>query len=235
MLPVILLPGLACDANLWHAQLPALAARHWVHVSNAHTRAATLPAMAQHLLDGLPTREPVVLVGSSMGAMLALHVQRLAPERVRAMALLSTSARADTPELVKLRGDAIELFEQGRAAEVLETNAAFAFHPEHAKDDELVRTYIAEILRAGPAQLVAQNRALMAGPDLRAGLPLVRCPVLVACGSHDYVTPLPHSREIAEAIPGARLEVVERAGHLMTWEQPDAVNALLLGWLATLP
>jgi len=43
------------------------------------------------------------------------------------------------------------------------------------------------------------------------------------------------SREIAAAVPSARLQVVAQAGHLMTWEQPERVNALLLQWLAALP
>jgi len=42
------------------------------------------------------------------------------------------------------------------------------------------------------------------------------------------------SREIAQAVPHARLEVVRDAGHLMTWEQPERVTALLLQWLASL-
>lgn len=229
-----LLPGLACDATLFHEQVPALAERHWVHVSTAHTRADTLPEMARTLLAELP-EEPVVLVGSSMGGMLAMHLQRLAPGRVKAMALLSTTARPDTPELVQLRTEAIAEFEAGRAESVLQANAMFAFHPDHGSDRVRVQHYVRQILRAGPAQLVAQNRAIMAREDLRPHLAHIRCPVLVACGDRDLLTPPAMSEEIAAAIPGARLAIVEKAGHLMTWEQPAAVNELLLGWLASLP
>ncbi|HET9205319.1 MAG TPA: alpha/beta fold hydrolase, partial [Burkholderiaceae bacterium] len=63
----------------------------------------------------------------------------------------------------------------------------------------------------------------------------VRCPLLVAVGDQDLLTPLEHSREIAAAVPHAQLEVVPNAGHLMTWEQPALVNALLLQWLERLP
>jgi 3-oxoadipate enol-lactonase len=44
-----------------------------------------------------------------------------------------------------------------------------------------------------------------------------------------------HSHEIARGIPHARLQVVASAGHLVTWEQPERINALLLQWLASLP
>jgi pimeloyl-ACP methyl ester carboxylesterase len=232
MSTVILLPGLACDAALWRDQLPALAAHHDVHVSTVHQRHADLPSMARALLAEFAG--PLVLVGSSMGGMLALHVHREAPQRIAGLALLSSTARADTPELIRLRSDAIVEFQQGRAEMVLRANAMFAFHPVHADDGERVDDYVNQILRVGEAQLIAQNRAVMARADMRPWLADVRCPLLVACGDGDLLTPLEHSREIAQAVPHARLEVVPDAGHLMTWEQPERVNALLLQWLASL-
>lgn len=232
MSTVILLPGLACDAALWRDQLPALAAHHTVHVSTAHQRHADLPAMARALLAEFAG--PLVLVGSSMGGMLALHAHRQAPQRVAGLALLSSTARADTPELIRLRSDAIVEFQQGRAEGVLRANAMFAFHPAHAEDRERVDDYVSQILRIGAGQLIAQNRAVMARADMRPWLADIRCPLLVACGDGDLLTPLEHSREIAQGVPHARLEVVPDAGHLMTWEQPERVNALLLQWLASL-
>jgi pimeloyl-ACP methyl ester carboxylesterase len=226
---VVLLPGLACDAALWRDQLPALSAHHTVQVSEVHQRHDRLPAMAQALLA--ECAGPLVLIGSSMGGMLALHAHREAPARIAAMALLSSTARADTPELLRLRSDAIVEFQHGRAAAVLRANAMFAFHPQHAQDRARVDDYIAQIQRAGAGQLIAQNRAVMARADMRPWLADIRCPLLVACGDQDLLTPLAHSQEIAQAVPQARLEVVHGAGHLMTWEQPETVNALLLQWL----
>lgn len=55
-------------------------------------------------------------------------------------------------------------------------------------------------------------------------------PALVLCGREDAATPLAMSREIAAAIPGARLEIVEDCGHLSTMERPALVNAALLRW-----
>jgi len=232
MSSVILLPGLACDGALWRDQLPVLSAKHAVHVSSVHQRHAELPAMARALLAEFAG--PLVLVGSSMGGMLALHAHREAPQRIAALALLSSTARADTAELIQLRSEAIVEFEQARAEGVLRANAIFAFHPKHADDRGRVDDYVRQILRVGEAQLIAQNRAVMARADMRPWLADIRCPLLVACGDGDLLTPLEHSREIAQLVPHARLEVVPGAGHLMTWEQPGRVNALLLQWLASL-
>lgn len=230
---VILLPGLACGEALWRDQLPALRAHHDVQVSSVQQRHATLPEMARALLA--EHEGPLVLIGSSMGGMLAQHAHREAPQRIAGMALLSSSARPDTPELLKLRSDAIVEFEAGRAEGVLRANAMFAFHPDHAADPARVDDYVAQILRIGAQQLIAQNRAVMARADMRPWLADVRCPLLVAVGDHDLLTPPEHSREIAGAVPHAQLEVVAKAGHLMTWEQPALVNALLLQWLRRVP
>ena len=230
MTPITLLPGLACDAELWRDQLPALSALRPVQVADVHARCATLPAMAEALLA--EQSGDMILCGTSMGGMLALEVQRQAPQRVRALALLASSARPDTPELIRLRSDAIVLFEQGRMREVLQANLAFAFDPAHVS--KLASAYLAMVERAGAAQLIAQNRAVMARPDSRPWLAGIRCPTLVMCGQSDLLTPPEHSREIAAAIPGARLELIARCGHLLTWEQPGRVNALLADWLAGL-
>lgn len=227
---LILLPGLASDATIWRDQIPALSAHHRVTVSDVHFRAETLPAMAALLLAEHPG--PLVLCGTSMGGMVALEAVRLAPGRIRGLALLGSSARADTPELIALRESAIVEFEAGRAEQVLRANVAYAFHPRVDVDSELARIYIDFVLRAGVDQLVRQNRAVMARADLRPTLRAVRCPTLVACGEGDALTPPEHSREIAEGIAGARLAIVPECGHLLTMEQPERVNALLLEWLS---
>jgi pimeloyl-ACP methyl ester carboxylesterase len=229
---IVLLPGLGCDAAMWQAQAAALAGVGEVVVSDVHTRFAALQRMAAALLAERPGR--LRLCGSSMGGMLALEMQRQAPQRIEAMALLGSSARPDTPELLKLRAEAIVLFEQGRLLEVLQANVTFAFAPANARRPLLVQRYIDMIVRVGAAQLIAQNRAVMARPDSRALLPTIRCPVLVACGDADALTPPEHSQEMAALIPGAQLHIVPECGHMLTLEQPERVNALLLDWLAGL-
>ena len=230
MLPITLLPGLACDAELWREQVAALTPLRPVRVSDVHTRHATLPEMAAALLEQTPGE--LLLCGTSMGGMLALEVVRQAPQRVKALAVLASSARADTPQLIQLRSDAIRLFEQGRMREVLQANLAFAFHPAHAQ--ALAPRYLAMMDRAGADQLIAQNRAVMARADQRPWLPQVRCPTLLVAGRNDLLTPPDQAQEMAALIPGSRLELLDECGHLLTWEQPQRVNELLADWLADL-
>jgi pimeloyl-ACP methyl ester carboxylesterase len=230
---LILLPGLACDLALWQGLLPQLAAAHQVHVSDVHASHDSMPAMVDALLLRHPGAH--VWVGSSMGGMLALQLALQAPQRVQGLAVLGSSARADTPELLALRQAAVAEFEAGRMDAVLQANVPLAFHPHGAARPDVVDAYLAMVRRAGSAALVRQNRAVMARPDLRPLLPSIRCPLLVACGEADRLTPPEHSREIAAAVPQARLEIVPGCGHLLTMEQPERVAALLLSWLGTLP
>ncbi len=233
MQSIILLPGLACDAAVFEHQAATLAPHTRVHISDVHTRAGTLPQMATLLLQEQPGAH--VLVGCSMGGMLALELHRQAPERVRAIALLGSTARPDTPELIALRSQACELFAAGRMDEVLRANVLFAFHPRQALRPGLMQDYLAMIGRAGAEQLIAQNRAVMARVDSRPHLPQVHCPVLVACGDGDQLTPPEVSQEMAALLPQAQFEIVAGAGHMLTMEQPQAVSALLLKWLEHTP
>ncbi|MBL8287724.1 MAG: alpha/beta hydrolase [Rubrivivax sp.] len=241
---LVFLPGLANDAEVWadvRAEMrriapPALAPLlDQARVADVHARHATLPQMAAALLA--ETSGPLVLVGHSMGGMVAQQVMRQGPGRVVAAALLGTTARPDTPQLVALRSEACELFAAGRMDDVLRANVLFAFHPDNSADEALVARYLAIVQRAGAAQLIAQNRAVMARDDGRPFLPAIdprRCPVLVLCGEADALTTPEVAREIAEAVPGARFEVLPRCGHMLTLEQPALVAERLTAWLVPL-
>ena len=227
---LVLLPGLAGNEAMWRDQLAALADFR-PHVSDVHTRHETLTGMAAGLLARFPGQ--LVLCGASMGGMVAMEAARQAPARIRGLALLGTTARPETEAMRSLREKAIELFTHGRAREVIEPNVAMAFHPDRANDAALAGRYLEFVLEAGAGQLIRQNRAVIGRPDARIHLPALRCPVLVMCGEEDQLTPPELSREIAALAPGAQLVMVPRCGHMLTMEQPQAVNRELRRWLKT--
>ena len=166
-----------------------------------------------------------------MGGMIAMEAARQGTDRIAGLALLGTTARPENEEMRKLRETAIGFFEQGRVAEVIEPNVHFAFHPESARDPKLVDAYLEFVMRAGAAQLIRQNRAVIARPDAREHLPRLRCPVLVMHGDDDRLVPFEHASEIASLVSGAQLSMVPRCGHMLTMEQPAFVNAALERWL----
>lgn len=228
---LVLLPGLAADAVMWRAQLDALAG--WKpRVADVNGHHDSIESMATALLAQHPGE--LILCGASMGGIVAMEAARQAPERIAGLALLGTNARPETDDMRVLREAAIELFAKGQVREVIEPNVAFAFHPDQSQDAALTGAYLDFVLRAGAAQLIRQNRAIIARPDARAHLPQLRCPVLVMCGDADQLTPPECSHEIAALVPGARLVMVPRCGHMLTMEKPEMVNATLQAWLASL-
>jgi pimeloyl-ACP methyl ester carboxylesterase len=88
------------------------------------------------------------------------------------------------------------------------------------------------VKRSTPETFANQQRALLDRPDARAALSSIRCPTLVLCGREDTWSPVSQHEEIAAAIPGANLVIVEDCGHMSTVEQPHAVTRALRDWLS---
>lgn len=225
---LILLPGMPLDAALWDHQT-----RHLTDV--AETSVADLSdydsigAMADAVLGAAPPR--FALAGLSMGGYVALEILRRAPERVDRLALLDTNARADTAEQTANRRDAVTLARQGKHAAVMRAALPRLIHSDRLADRPLVESVLAQMERVGVDGYAREQSAIMARVDSRPGLGAIRCPTLVLCGREDALTPPDLHEEMAAAIPGARLVLIEQCGHLSAMEQPQAVTALLRDWL----
>lgn len=226
--PLILCPGLLCDADLWRHQIEHLADVADVIVPN-FTIDDSVPGMASRLLAAAPER--FALAGLSMGGYVAQEVIRRAPERVTRLALLDTSARADTPEQTKRRRDLMDLAGRGRFRGVTPQLLPLLVHPDRLDDETLTRSIMAMAENVGPDAFLRQQTAIAARPDGREDLAKIACPTLVLCGRQDRLTPLEVNAEIAEAIPGADLVVLGACGHMTSMERPEATTATLRVWL----
>lgn len=226
--PLVLLPGLLCDAALWHGQVAGLAsvADSWVADL---THDDSLVAMARRVLQAAPPE--FALAGLSMGGYCAFEVIRQAPERVRRLALLDTGARADTPEQTSRRRGLIELAEKGKFKGVTPRLLPLFVHRDRLNDKTLTDAVTAMAERVGRDAFLRQQKAIIGRVDSRASLANIRCPTLVLCGREDVLTPPALAEEIAAGIPGARLDLIDRCGHLSTMERPEAVTAELRQWL----
>lgn len=226
--PLILLPGLLNDTWLWRHQVAHLAAVAEIEVADL-IGPDTVGAMAERVLA--MRSGPFALAGLSMGGYVAFEVMRRAPERVLRLALLDTSARADTPEQTARRRGLIELAQKGRFLGVTPRLLPQLLHPDHVRDHAIANAVVQMARSVGREGFLAQQRAIMGRPDSRPDLARIRCPTLVLGGRQDAVTPPEVLEEIAAGIPGARLLLIERCGHLAPLEQPQAVTAALAGWL----
>jgi pimeloyl-ACP methyl ester carboxylesterase len=228
MIPLLLIPGLNCTADLWGAQVAAFAADRPVVVAD-HGRADTMAAIAEQILAEAPPR--FALAGLSMGGYVAMEILRQAPERVDRLALLDTQARADGDEARAARAQQIEIAETGGFDRIADLQIPRLLSPSHQKEPRLVDLVRRMASETGAAAFVRQQKAILGRIDSRPSLRSIACPTTVIVGVEDAITPVDLAREMAEAIPGAVLEVIDDSGHLSTFEAPEAVNAALARWL----
>lgn len=230
MTRILLIPGLICDAHVWDATQHALDELP-VSVADVTTQ-ASIPDMARDLLarhDG-----PLVVAGHSMGGRVAMEMAHIAPERIRAMALLNTGMhpRKDG-EGVKRQAMIDMAYAQGMdglARAWLPGMMAEGLTPDAAVMDGLSRM----VCRMTPEIHERQMRALLNRPDASATLSAYTGPLLLIVGRQDQWSPVAQHEAIAQLCPQARLEIVEDAGHFAPVEQPAIVVGLLAGWVRSL-
>lgn len=188
----------------------------------------SVDAIAQALLPTLPAR--FWLAGFSFGGYVALALLDAAPERVQGIALLCSAPFADSPATASKRQAALEAVAQGRYFEMIEAQAANAFHPDSLGHEALMAARRTMVRDYGPASYAAHVRATTARPDRMHLLDGSR-PTLVLAASHDQVFSPDTLAGYAAAIPGARQAVVPDAGHLVPMEKPREVARALADWI----
>ena len=204
--PLVMLPGTLSDARLFGAVLNHLDARATVPALDGAVSAA---AVAHLILAQSPDR--ISLCGFSLGAIVALEIIAQAPHRVERLALIGCNPGV-------LSADAA-------AARAALDRADFV----SAEDPELAHSMAAD---ASDDSWQRQTAITLSRADSRPRLSSIGVPTLVICGAGDRICPPEMSREIAAAIPGARLAIIARAGHYVTLEQPERVADELAAWLA---
>jgi pimeloyl-ACP methyl ester carboxylesterase len=233
---VLLLPGLACDADAWRDQARGLSQTTAVTVVD-YRAADSITQMAEVALAVSADR--LAIAGHSMGGRVAFEIMRIAPARVAGLALLDTAYRgfpggeAGEREIAK-RAELVELARTKGMRAMAEFWMAGIIHPDRLTDAALTGAILAMMSRKTPEIFAAQIKALLGRPDATALLATIGCPTLVLCGRKDTWSPLEGHREIAAAIPHARLAVIEHCGHMAPMERPEEVTAALGSWFAGL-
>ena len=226
--PLVLLPGLMCDARVVMPQLTDLARDHAVTVAPV-TGAERVEEIASLLLSLLPAK--FALAGHSFGGIVALEVLRRAPGRVTRVALMNTTPLAETPEFAASREPRLVAARSGRLIEMVREElppTSLAPGPGRADVMALVEDMADHL---GTQVYIRQTRALQRRRDQQATLRTIKQPTLVLTGAHDRLTPVKRHEFMAELIPYAQLRVIGDAGHMPTLETPEELNAILREWM----
>lgn len=226
---VYLLPGLLCDETVWTAQSAALSAAAEVVVPDFRGF-RSLRDMAAAVLAEAP--EHFSVAGHSMGGRVALEIHRAAPERIERIALLGTSYHAADEGEPAQRKAFVDIARRDGMAALASAWMPRLLHPDHLAKRQMVKAISRVIESHSIGELEGQVEALLNRADDTENLRGIRCPALIACGREDAWGSADEHRRMASMIAHATLGIVGHSGHMMTLEQPDETNRLLLAWMA---
>jgi len=233
---LIFVHGVGSTAAIWDPQLRAFGAAHRCAAVELRGNGVPKPepepvriSRAGYAQDALAVADALgferfTVVGCSLGGVVAFELWRAAPERVAAMAIVGSFAlypnareAADGMKAAVRAAGSMPAFARARAAKL-------GLAPERMAET------IEQMACKDVESYLAATEATWTG-DYRNTLPAISVPVLVTCGERDAVAPPELAREIAAAIPGARLAFVPNAGHVANADNPEAFNALLREFL----
>jgi pimeloyl-ACP methyl ester carboxylesterase len=208
--------------------------------ANPYTRASAV-AITLELADLLGA-EQAVLVGASAGGTVALETYARAPDRVRALVLLSPAITGDVGPPAALRpllrarparrvGPAlVRTIRRSRTIDA--SRVGRAWHDATRVEADDVAAYTRPLAAPGWDRAFWEVVTAEPPPDLRRLLPRVAVPTLLLAGASDRVVPPAWSRRTAAAIPGAHLEILPGCGHTPHEERPDLVTEVIRRFLA---
>ena len=228
MIPVVLIPGMMCDARLFLPQIETLSSNYTIQLAQITAR-ETIADLATEILNHAPPK--FALAGLSMGGIVAMEIIAQAPDRVDRIALLDTNPRAELPAAKTAREPQIEKVLSGKLHEVMrdEMKPNYLYDGPNRQDILDLCMNMSESLGAGV--FVRQSRALQTRLDQQEMLKRMHVPALVLCGEDDKPCPVERHELMHSLIPNSTLVIVEKAGHLSTLEQPKAVTNALIAWL----
>jgi len=240
---IVLLHGLLFDGGMWRKQVEPLSSLGRVVVIDGpgHGKSESPPrftledhadALGIDAFSELGIRRSIP-IGLSWGGMLAMRLAIQHPQRVAALALLDTSAQAETlRDKVKYRAFTAFAHRYGIPRWFADRELARLMFGRSAlkqRGDELmtqftrtVNGYSRDGLSRAALAVVVHRKDVT--PKLRG----VAAPTLVICGRDDLSTPPAKSQALAAKIRDARLEWIDDCGHMSAIERPEAVNALLV-------
>jgi 3-oxoadipate enol-lactonase len=203
---VVLLHAFPLDERMWEPQIAALGLGYDVVAPRLYGRGSSLDRWAAEILDDVDG--PLIVVGASMGGYTGLAMVARAPERVRGLLLAGARAGADSPERRRDRDALIDLLGDGAVPPGMDTTAT-------------------------AAELAAATAAMRDRPDRTGVVRSFAGPLVVAVGGADDVLSVDEARELAALAARGRVAVFPGAGHLVSVEQPEEFNGLLLDFVGS--
>ena len=228
--PILWLPGLLCDHNLFEPMQTHLPS--WTSSCNmALESTSSMEKLALAVLKNAP--EKFILGGLSMGGILAFEIYRQAPERIKGLILIDTNAADEKQDVTDRRNLLVDKAKKGYFDKITpDILLALLIHPNHLQNKELRNTICTMAENIGLEYFIQHAKALANRPDARAYLSEISVPTLVICGREDQLCPVENHLLMAQKIPHVSLHILPNCGHLSTLEYPNLVGQFISDWLS---
>jgi len=228
MTPLVLLPGMMCDARLFKHQVEYFSSTREVLVLPI-TEQPSVSRLADDILNCAPDK--FALAGLSMGGIVAMDIMAKAPERVERLALLDTNPLAEPEQTTRNRLLQIQQVEAGKLADVMRDEMKPLYLVEGPERQGHLDLCMDMAMTLGASVFIRQSKALSSRVDQTETLRGIEVPTLVLCGKHDVLCPVSRHEYMHQKIASSRLRVIDDAGHLPTLENARETNHALADWL----
>ena len=228
--PLILIPGMMCDARLFKPQMSVIHGE--TIIISSITSHDTMFDLARQVLQNAPPE--FILGGLSMGGIVAMEVLRQAPERISGLILMDTNPLAEIKEVQLRRQPQIEKAQAGNLIDVMRDEMIPNYFSGSQNNQELFDLCLDMALSLGPEVFIKQSISLRDRPDQTETLKKYKGPTLIMHGEYDKLCPSSRHELMYQLMPQAHYEVIKNAGHLPTVERPEDTNNVLKEWLRTM-
>ena len=241
--PTILVHPVGLELSYWGGQIEALCDTYDVVAFDlpGHGRTPGSPAdwtldaaarCLEHVVRSTSTG-PAHLVGLSVGGMIAQALTLAQPDLVRSLTLIDTAAAFAEEGRAAMRSRA-KMAREGGMQAVLRTTIERWFTPDTAARRPDLIDRVTKTLLADDPLVHAAMWDMISALDLVSQLHRIACPTLVLVGEFDPSSPPAAARVLRDNIAGAQMHVIPQASHMAPLEKPDAINAHLTRFLATI-
>ena len=234
---VLLIHGLGGSSNVWTPVMPALARHRAIRPDlpgSARSLRVEGPLSIERFVEAMLRVcsavgvERAHVAAHSLGTIVAFHLAVAAPSLVRSLALfgpLLAPADAIRPG-IRARGEKARSEGEAGMQEIANALVQAATSSETKARRPVTVALVREFLMRQSPDGYARTCDALADAQA-ADVSKLACPVLLVTGDEDAIAPAQSVRQIAERIPGCRLEILRGCGHWTTIEKPDECNDLL--------
>lgn len=225
---IVFLPGLLCDSTVWQKQIEYFTPDYNVETFE-FSHFSSIQDMAKKVISDLI--KPVILVGHSMGARVALEVFRLAPQLVSKIALIDFGIHS-----VK-QGEAEKRFELIKAVRI--HGMQYLIHhwlepmvyPPNISQTDIFSSMKKMVLGQAIDSFEAQINALLTRPEVVDVFKSIHIPLYLGVGRQDQWSTLAQHEAMLEINPNAQLNIYENSGHMSPLEAAEQINISLKKWI----